>query len=306
MNEKIELKAGVDTVEITTPTYYEGVYPCFTHDTQRITQQDGAEPKYKYRVNPDKTGLKTDTLQGYAAALDVIMEDTQLTNTTKTRIDFRFDSYDKEYTELYKINKLLLLLIAENYNVQNRYQTIDMLSGKGKTLRIQTKYIEVEFYNKIEQEPDGKVLCRLELRSKALYDCNDESGKEQKELKKWISRLKNATTGQTFSTLVNTLNDELIQRYSEERQQRTVTKPIEFITKYADFIFTTRQLTDLFIRMGYDYPEQQTSRYKASHRLKCYSLTEVRNYVSQIARAARTFINEPAKPAVLSAANTAA
>ena len=306
MRENTDFKAGIDTVEITTPTYYEGVYPCFTHDTQRITQQDGAEPKYKYRVNPDKTGLNTDTLQGYKAALDVITEDTQLMNTTKTRIDFRFDVLDKEYTELYKINKLLLLLIAENYNVHNRYQTIDMLSGRGKTLRLQTKYIEAEFYNKAEQEPDGKVKCRLELRSKALYDRKNENGKEQKELKQWISRLKNATTGQTFDTLVNTLNDELIQRYSEERQQRTVTKPSEFVTKYADFIFTTRQLTDLFIRMGYDYPEQQTSRYKASHRLKCFSLTDMKNYVNQITKAAKAFINAPAKPAVISAEIVAA
>ena len=236
MRETIELKAGIDTVEITTPTYYEGVYPCFTHDTQRITRADGAEPKYKYRVNPDKTGLTTDTLQGYAMALNVIVEDTQLMNAIKTRIDFRFDSYKTGYTDNFKLNKLLLLLLAEAYGIQNRYQTIDLLSGKGKTVRVQNKYFEAEFYNKAEQEPDGNVQSRLELRSKALYDSHNESGKEIKELKKWISRLKNATTGQNFDSLVNRINDELIQRYSEERQQRTVTKPSEFVTKYADFI----------------------------------------------------------------------
>lgn len=306
MKEKTNFKAGIDTIEITTPTYYDGVYPCFSHDTQRITQQDGAEPKYKYRVNPDKTGLDTNTLQGYRAAVNLIIEETGLMTTTKTRIDFRFDNYDTDYTELYKVNKLLLLLIAQNYNVQNRYQTVDMLSGKGKTLRLQTKYIEAEFYNKSEQEPSGNVKCRLELRSKALYDRKDENGKESKELKQWISRLKNATKGATFDSLINTINDELIQRYSEQRQSRTVTNPNEFVTKYADFIFTTRQLTDLFTRMGYTYPEQQTSRYKATHRLVCYSLKEIRNYVNQISAAAKAFINEPATPAAVSTGTAAA
>ena len=71
---------------------------------------------------------------------------------------------------------------------------LHMLTAEKKTLRVANQRIEVEAYNKALQEPDSDVMCRLELRSKKLYDDDAEAEKELRELDKWFTRLANATT----------------------------------------------------------------------------------------------------------------
>lgn len=294
MKKDIDYIAGIDTLEITSTTFTEQAFDFFTHDTSRIVQRDiSAEPKYKYRTNPDKTLYDTSTIDGYKAALSHIMEVSKLQNSVKTRIDFRFDDYCNPYEDLYKINKLLLLLVAERYDIKNKYQSIDLESAKLKTLRIQNKYLEMECYNKAEEEPDSPIKCRLELRAKALYDDEDEQNKELRELAKWLERLEQVTDKRqgTFTALIDRLNDNLIERYKEHTDRGQINSTNEFITKYADFIFSTPQLVDLYRRLNYKNPKAAASKYKSSHKIEFYSLRELRDYVQQIRKAAERFTN---------------
>lgn len=295
MKKDVNYIAGIDTIEITSTTFTEEQFPFFTHDTSRIVQRDmAAEPKFKYRVNPDKTLFDTSTLQGYNVALSHIMEVSKLQNAVKTRIDFRFDEYCSEYNDLYKINKLLLLLVAEKYDIKNKYQSIDLESAKLKTLRIQNKYLEMECYNKQDEESDSLVKCRLELRAKALYDDSDEPNKESKELENWLKRLEQVTDKKqgTFAALIDRLNSHLMERYKEHMDRKQINSASEFITKYADFIFTTPQLIDLYERLGYKNPKVSASKYKRLHKIEFYSLKELRNYVNQIRKAAEKFTED--------------
>ena len=294
MNKKVDYIAGIDTLEITSTTFTEQAFDFFTHDTSRIVQRDVlAEPKYKYRTNPDKTLYDTSTIEGYNTALSHIMEVSKLQNAVKTRIDFRFDEYTTQYEDLYKINKLLLLLVAEKYNIRNTFQSIDLASAKLKTLRIQGKYLEMECYNKQEEEPDSLIKCRLELRAKALYDDEDEQAKESRELENWLKRLEQVTDRKqgTFTALINRLNSHLIERYKEHTDRGQINSTSEFITKYADFIFTTPQLVNLYRRLNYKNPKAAASKYKSSHKIDFYSLRELRDYVQQIRKAAERFTN---------------
>lgn len=295
MNKKVDYIAGIDTLEITSTTFTEQAFDFFTHDTSRIVQRDVlAEPKYKYRTNPDKTLYDTSTIDGYKAALSHIMEVSKLQNSVKTRIDFRFDDYCNPYEDLYKINKLLLLLVAERYDIKNKYQSIDLESAKLKTLRIQNKYLEMECYNKAEEENGSLIKCRLELRAKALYDDEDEQNKERRELENWLKRLEQVTDRKqgTFTALIDRLNSHLMERYKEHTDRGQINSTSEFITKYADFIFTTPQLVDLYSRLGYNNPKVSASKYKRTHKIEFYSLKELRNYVNQIRRAAMKFLEE--------------
>ena len=43
-------------------------------------------------------------------------------------IQMRFDNYYNDYSELYKVNKLLLLLIAKYYDLDNMMQEQDLMS----------------------------------------------------------------------------------------------------------------------------------------------------------------------------------
>lgn len=293
-NFNIELYAGIDTLEVTTPTFLPpNSFVFITHDsTRRYTQDETTTPKYKYRFNPDKTMIDTSTITGYKTALTTMFETTAVLTPVKTRIDFRFDCYNSEYEDTFKLNKLLVLLIAEKNNIKNRYQCIDMLTAEPKTLCIKNKYIEAEAYNKALEEPDSFINWRLELRSKALYDDENENNKELHELKKWYVRLANATETANFNKLTTTINTHLMARYEEQKAKRIFSKDNEFITKYADFIFSTRQLTDLYKRMGYARPEKKTSEYRKNHKIEFFSLSQIRSYILTIRASASRFTEE--------------
>lgn len=289
-NYNIDLIAGIDTLEVTSETYVVKEYPFITHDTtRRITKDETEVPKYKYRFNPDNTMLDTSTFEGYQEALNHMLEASNLFNPVKTRIDFRFDLYSGLYADVFKLNKLLLLLLAEYCDIKNRYQCIDMLTAELKTLCIKNQYIEAEAYNKAIQEPDSGVMCRLELRSKRLYDDDAEAEKELRELDKWFVRLTNCTTTFNFNKLVQGLNDNLMERYREAQERKAFANTAEFVTKYEDFIFSTRQLVDLYKRLGYQNPNAQATKYKRSHKLECFSLKDIRNYAQSIRASAEKF-----------------
>lgn len=291
-NYNLNLIAGIDTLEITSETYVMKECPFITHDTtRRITKDDTEVPKYKYRFNPDNTLIDTITFEGYQEALDYMLKSSNLVNPVKTRIDFRFDLYSGLYADVFKLNKLLLLLLAEYCDIKNRYQCIDMMTAELKTLCIKNQYIEAEAYNKAIQEPDSGVMCRLELRSKKLYDDDAEAEKELRELDKWFMRLANCTTTFNFNKLIQGLNDNLMERYAEGQERKAFANTAEFVTKYEDFIFSTRQLVDLYSRMGYQNPNSKATKYKKSHKLECFSLKDIRNYAQSIRASAEKFCN---------------
>lgn len=289
-NYNIALIAGIDTLEVTSETYVVKEYPFITHDTtRRITKDDAGVPKYKYRFNPDNTMRDTSAFNGYQEALDYMLQTSNLINPVKTRIDFRFDLYSGLYVDVFKLNKLLLLLLAEYCDINNRYQCIDMLTAELKTLCVKNQYIEAEAYNKAIQEPDSGVMCRLELRSKKLYDDDAEAEKELRELDKWFIRLANCTIASTFNKLIKGLNDNLMERYADGQKRKAFANTAEFVTKYEDFIFSTKQLVDLYNRLGYKNPNAQATKYKKSHRLECFSLNDIRNYAQSIRASAERF-----------------
>lgn len=292
-NYSLELIAGIDTLEIKSPSYVLQDFPFITHDNTRRVTLDGDElPKYKYRFNPDNTLFDTSTFDGYKAALNYMFELSAVLYPVKTRIDYRFDLFTGSYADVFKLNKLLLLLIAERYEIKNRYQCIDMYTGELKTLCIKNQYIEAEAYNKAIQEPKSGVICRLELRSKKLYDDDREDSKELRELDNWFIRLADATTAVNYNKLIDGINEHLMQRYSELKAKRAIATAAEFVTKYADFIFSTRQLVNLFKLMGYKNPNSTATDYKRNHRIECFSLNDIRSYARTIRNSAARFTSE--------------
>lgn len=285
------IAAGIDTLEVQSPTFAD-TYPFFTHDaTRRMTTEEGTE-KYKYRVNPDKTLIDTSTFDGYQKAMDYIYRVSALVNPVKTRIDFRFDFYGEDYERTSKTNKLLLLLIAEKYHIKNRYQCIDMLTTEKKTLCVKNKHIEVEAYNKAIQEPESCIPCRLEIRSKALYYDEEEETKELRELHNWFTRIASATTAENLNILTGELNKHILARYTKEKPTISSKKfDMAFLYKYEDFIFTSKQMKELFTAMGYTRPDKRLCEYRSTFGgAEFFSLKNIRDYALTIRKSAEAFL----------------
>lgn len=300
MYKPINYIAGIDTIEITSPTFTERdtgrELNYFTHDSARIVQRDPDKaPKYKYRVNPDKTYYDTTTYSAYRSAILYILEDSGLQDTVKTRIDFRFDTYDTDYFDLFKLNKLISLLIAEKHDISNRYQSIDLKSGELKTARIQNKYFEIECYNKALEEPESGIKCRLELRSKALYDKDSEDTKEIKELNKWLKELNEIATDKAlFASLTAGTNAYLKDRYKEltSKGKLKARDYSKFIIKYEDFIFSRAQLIDLYTKLGHKSAKTAASKICKEYNIELFRLKDLQGYVNQIEQAAAQFMEK--------------
>lgn len=278
---KANLYTGIDTIEVRSDTE---IAPETEADfAPTCTRKNTATGVCYYKLNPDKgnNGLQIYNSTDYYGIRDYMINFLNMTNPTKTRIDFRIDSFDDNFEELLKLNKLLILLIAEAYNITNIYETQNPMTLKKLCVRIQNQYIEAENYNKGIEEPDGDVKNRLELRSKKLYDDTAEATKEMTEFNKWCERLDNAVTKENFERLQNRINNSLYERYKIESRERGF-KLSYLLHEYRNSIFTSKQLADFYRMLGYKDPDQQAKRYKQRKYIEYFSHKDICTYVQMI------------------------
>lgn len=248
-----------------------------------------------YVVNPDKAnndiGIYNST--DYYRTLDYILDTLKiigLDDVIKSRIDFRFDSFDDNYNSLMKLNKVLLLLIVVKYKVKSKYKSQDLLTEEELTMRIQNKYIEVENYNKALQEPEGEVKNRLELRSKALTADISENTKEYKEFDKWCARLDKVVTTNNFNTLISKTNNALVKRYKEWIEQDGCTLS-NFIVCRKDCFYTKQQLEEFLMLIGVKDYVQSAKYYKRKYKIEFFSLKDIELYKNKIIESGARFFD---------------
>ena len=184
-----------------------------------------------------------------------------------------------------KLNKLLIMLIAERYKVNNCYESRDFMTLQELTVRIQNDRMEVENYNKAIEEPDGDVKSRLEFRSKKLYD--DQAGKEEREFCKWCDRLNKSVTAENFNRLQKKLTAILVREYQKVQSEGVYVS--QFLYKFESSIFTSRQLTEFYNQLGYKDPAQQAKRYKQRRGIEYFSFNDIREYANKIKESGAIF-----------------
>lgn len=300
MKENPCYTCGIDTIEIATTTLITDKCAYLSNDSSCNTFESEGVRFFKYRINPDKKAEKNlYSLSEYKSTIKDIFDELKLENLEIRRIDFRFDDYSSEYRDLFKLNQLLFLLLSIRLSINNDYSSYGIKSPEMKTLRIQNSRIEAEFYNKKKQEPNGNIKCRLELRSKGLKyileHIPDETIIEKIELMKWIDNL-NAISElkkEDYDKIIEGLNNEIIKCYKSDVDHNEYTKTDynSMIQRYNKYIYTRRQLVDLYRRLGYCSAESMASKYKGRHTgIEFFSIYEIRKYIKHIFASARTFI----------------
>lgn len=301
MIPQIDLTAGIDTIEVTSSTFLPFSKRYLSHDISRKVDISEERPQFKYRVNPDNAGINITTNNStiskgitnyydYQNTMAFIIEDSQLKNTVKTRIDFRFDNYSIDYQILFKLNKALLLLLAITYKVSQTYQSLDMLNGTAKSAKISNKRLAVEFYNKLDQEPESGIQCRLEFRSLALTESEDEDNKELTEWQKWQNRINKAVNRENLKKLTDTLNRNLIELYRSEQARKLLHKPSQFIIKHSDYFLTGQQLTDFYTLLHtYKDPEATAAGFRRTNPIPLLKYTDIVAYCKRIDQASKQY-----------------
>ncbi len=283
--------AGIDTLEVRSENESPLTSEQVSYMGKTIRKDTGTGNTY-YKLNPDKAN---DNLQiyhygTYNKVCDNMIYQMELINPVKTRIDFRFDSFDDDtYVKLLKLNKVIILLLSQQYKMDNRYVSYDPLSLEDLTIRVQNDKLEAENYNKALQEPDGDVKSRLELRSKKLYNNDDEDNKEIIELNKWLDRLDKAVTKENYLKLQDLINISLLDKYNDEKDTKGF-KLSAFLYKYNDSIFASRQMIDFFKAIGSTNPQQQAKNYKTRNKIEYFAFNDLQFYVDKIKQAGTAFL----------------
>ena len=286
--KNINIYVGIDTLQVRSDsesklTHSEAPY---INKTICLNADTGA---YSYRLNPDKANdnLNIYNYGDYERICSVMINEMGLENPVKTRIDFRVDSFDNNYAQLEKLNKLIILLLAQCYTLHNRYQSKDPLTLDSLCIRVQSDRLEVENYNKGIQEPMGEVKNRIEFRSKKLSDT--DFYKEPTEFLKWCSRLDKAVTKENYLQLQNTANFYLVQQYKQEKIENATLTLNEFLHQYRSNIWTRQQLINFFTEIGCKNPIEQAKAYKRRKEIEFFTFKDLRFYIDKIKQAGNDF-----------------
>ena len=289
--ERLNLYMGIDTVQFKSKSAIQFNPEQFPFVRSDIVRKSDNSWSY-YILNPDKGNNNVSIYNSYDyyRVMNNMLERIGLEEPMKTRIDFRFDSFDNNYNELLKLNKLLLVLLTTKYRINNRYKSQDLLTEEELTMRIQNKYIEAENYNKGLQEPEGDVMNRLELRSKSLNHDVSENDKELYEFYNWCDRLKRTVTATNFDLLVRKTNAALKDRYAEWTAKRGH-RLSNFIVHYENCIYTMPQLIELIKILGYDNAEMKAKDYKRRYDIEFFSLKDLELYTDKIVESGANFFS---------------
>ena len=208
---------------------------------------------------------------------------------------------------MYKLNRLLLSLLAVHHGAKSRYASSDLLTAEKLTVRFDHDspdlHISGEYYNKKRQEPKGETKTRLELRSRQieipfLNGCDYESF----ILAEWLERLNEVITADNFNIVIQTCTESLIELY--EQEQAEFSNVTEFLACYRDNIYTSRQLTQLYsILNNPATAKQMCSHYRngskktKGRKLICFSVSNLKEYVHKLEQAAYNFFDTQSETA---------
>lgn len=304
----LDIICGIDTIEIAT-------------DVQLIDRVQGITTKtplqacsshgflYKYKVNPDKViDGAGNNIDKFKQVLAYIAEHCKgATILYISRIDYRFDDMQNDYSRFYKLNRLLLSLLAVHHGAKSRYASSDLLTAEKLTVRFDHDspdlHISGEYYNKKRQEPKGETKTRLELRSRQieipfLNGCDYESF----ILAEWLERLNEVITADNFNIVIQTCTESLIELY--EQEQAEFSNVTEFLACYRDNIYTSPQLTQLYsILNNPATAKQMCNHYRHGNKrtkgrqLTCFSVSQVKEYVHKLEQAAYKFFDTQSETA---------
>jgi len=280
-----ELHVGLHTIAVNSSKKVDNGVTGISHLKTLIKEKTG-EIRHITKINPnDFYEGELDNYNTYCQVIDNVVEEYGLHDYLLSRGDIRIDSYDDNYDEGLKLNKLVVLLIAYSYNIKNQYQSFNPLTLDNLTVRVQNEYYEAENYNRaIKSDNLGLAKNRLELRSKALL----KTGKDIPQIfMGWIDRLEKLPD--YYEKLQDLCNYYLYEKWLKEKNAK-VKSLSEFIRKYQDNIFTVKQLINLLDKVGVDNPARTAYNFNSKNKIEYFSKSELQKYINKLTKSLNNFI----------------
>lgn len=282
----LHFNAGIHTVSIRSEhescLHKEDVSWISREDIRPTTLKDGSHKKwYLYKLNLNKiVPGEVWSLNQFEQLIEKAAKAMGLDRWQYVRIDTRFDRYENDYEEYLKLMKLIVLLVAQEYGLTNRYECFDPLTLVAKTVKAAYKHspLELEYYNKDLESPGYKAKSRLELRTSKIYGYAAKD--TEAIIAEWGTRLKKSING--YEQLQTTCNECLLKRWETDRAARRVNNTSEFVRLYQENIYSKRQLVALLDALGSKNPETQAKNLKHRYQLEFFTWKELEIVLQKI------------------------
>lgn len=268
--EALQFKAGIHTVSIRSKQesclHKEDVKWIAVERPYTQQLKDGSRSLwYSYQLNLNKlAGHEVWSLQEFGQLIRQATQAMGLDRWQYVRIDTRFDMYANDYEEYLKLMRLLVLLVAQEHGLTNRYESFDPLTFDKETVTAKKRghQLEVEYYNKQLESPGYPAKSRLELRTGKIYGYAAQDTKNI--IAEWGGRINRSIAG--YEQLQKTCNECLLRRWEVDKKAGTVRSRNDFIRRYQSNIFTKQQLVELLEALGCENPKKSAENIKSRER----------------------------------------
>lgn len=283
----LTLHGGIHTLSVvgnyTSKNKYKG-----TDILQEKVNRKTGEVDTIVKINPNTFACNNDTYISTLKEFRAVMRSIQkscLKDFTISRIDFRIDNYENEYTDFLKINKIVIILLSQKLGLPQLWQSYSPLSLQDKTIRSQGRCYEVEYYDRHDKtQKQGLTHSRLELRNKAL---NIKTKEIPSLINGWCNALKTLTAG--YEELQTSYNVKLLQLWKQENQNKATVNYFEFVKNYQENICTSKQLQELLLQMGAKTPKNLAYKYTHMANIEMISQKDLETYINKVIKTLKRF-----------------
>lgn len=189
------------------------------------------------------------------------------------RVDICLDT-DQPYTQTQKLARLILLMLAEDNDLANRFESIDPLTLEPKAITLSNgkksdRTIEVEHYNRelIDQTDSNNkpIRNRVELRAMGRQAGVDRT--EESIARGWLERLK-ALRQMDYTTITDQLNERIMNGwtvYKTVHGKDNAHSFYAYLRTVEPHIYTRQQAVNLFALYGYENPCKALSNFMSKN-----------------------------------------
>jgi hypothetical protein len=302
--QALDIRASIDTcmIRFARPTGREAENNLKSL-LEGVTIVDESEGMISLKINPNKvyaeyvlgekeavTCYEVHKYSEYQQAIMYVLNYFQVFYFIYKRVDFRFDSYTVGFDEVEKLNKALILTYFTLHYTDNIYHTEHLVTKEDLNDCYKASTREIESYRKIKEEPTGMVLSRLEIRSVNQHRVKNTFPMTRPEelAGKWYGELKECSPA--YSKMLGTINHSLLKHYMENRAKYPTAN--EFMRHNMDFVFTAKQMEELYSSMGVQNPVQ--ARYNFIKRNKgldtsFYTEKDIEKYICYLIKRLKLF-----------------
>lgn len=303
--KKYVLTGSYHTLEIkskeTVPTQNKQISRCIT------TKINSEGTIATSKINSNKLVGDIFTFSEFKKILDIILKENGINEYRITRADMRLDNYNEEHYQAFaKLNKYLISAVALTYSIKNRYKTVELINENQLSIAVKNDYFELENYDRAAKSEITKNITEL---AKARFEERTISKKWRKLnggdkffVSDWNFQLlkEEFTTGwetrwnkakENLKLVQDTYNEELVKKYYQTKnaypvQFRTLT---DFLIRYQESIFTSRQMINLLKRLGVENAENRAKYHKKKYGIEYFSQKDIDFAIREIKRASRIY-----------------